>query len=234
MRIALIGYGKMGRAVEQVATARGHEIAATISRHRSGALTRDALGAADVAIEFTIPEAAVPNAEACIRAGVPVVIGTTGWNAQLSALENEVEQRGGAVLWAPNFSIGVQIFAQLIERLARLGPERHGFAAHLVETHHAAKKDAPSGTAALLARVYADASGAPLPTTSVRVGHVPGRHELVLDAQHEQLRLIHDARDRRVFADGAVTAAEWLAQGGRRGVFTLRDVLSDDAGGAPR
>ncbi len=232
MRIALIGYGKMGRAVEQVATARGHEIAATISHHRAGALSPDALGAADVAIEFTAPLAAVPNAMACVKAGIPVVIGTTGWTEHLSALENEVEQRGGAVLWAPNFSIGVQIFTQLVECLGRLGAERRGFAAHLVETHHAAKKDAPSGTAALLARVYADASGSLLPTTSVRVGHVPGRHELVLDAQHEQLRLIHDARDRRVFADGAVTAAEWLAQRGRHGVFTLRDVLADDGGSA--
>jgi len=230
MRIALIGYGKMGRAVEQVATARGHEIVATISRDRAGALTRDSLGAADVAIDFTVPPAAVPNAISCIKAGIPVVIGTTGWSEQLSALENEVEQRHGAVLWAPNFSIGVQIFTQLVERVARLAPERRGFAAHLVETHHAAKKDAPSGTAAMLTRVYADASGSLLPTTSVRVGYVPGRHELVLDAQHEQVRLIHDARDRRVFADGAVTAAEWLARGGRRGVFTLRDVLADDGG----
>ena len=230
MRIALIGYGKMGRAVEQVATARGHEIAATISRDRAGVVTRETLGGADVAIEFTVPPSAVPNAIACVKAGIPVVIGTTGWSDQLTALENEVEQCNGAVLWAPNFSIGVQIFTQLVERLGRLAPERRGFAAHLIETHHAAKKDAPSGTAAMLARVYEDASGTRLPTTSVRVGHVPGRHELVIDAQHEQLRLIHDARDRRVFADGAVTAAEWLAQGGRRGVFTLRDVLDDDGG----
>ncbi|MGH7710098.1 MAG: 4-hydroxy-tetrahydrodipicolinate reductase [Gemmatimonadaceae bacterium] len=228
LRIALIGYGKMGRAVEQVATARGHGIAAIISRNQP--LTRDALDGADVAIEFTVPDRAVPNAIACVRAGVPVVVGTTGWSAQLPALEHEVEQARGAVLWSPNFSIGVQLLAQLLERLASLAPARRGFAAHLVETHHQAKKDAPSGTAAMLARVYADAGGGALPITSVRVGHVPGRHELILDAAYEQLRLVHDARDRRVFADGAVTAAEWLAQGGRRGIFTLRDALADDGG----
>ena len=230
MRIAIIGHGKMGKAVEQVGTARGHAISAIISREQTGTFGRSALGDADVAIEFSVPDAAVPNAIACVRAGVPVVVGTTGWNSELATLEREVEQRKGAVLWAPNFSIGVQIFAQLIERLARLAPEQRGFAAHLVETHHAAKKDAPSGTATLLARVYAESGGASLPTTSVRVGNVPGRHEVLLDAPYEQLRLIHDARDRRVFADGAVTAAEWLARGGRQGVFTLRDVLADDGG----
>lgn len=230
LRIAIIGHGKMGRAVEQVSTARGHTISAIVSREQTGTFSRDALGGADVAIEFTVPDAALPNALACVRAGVPVVIGTTGWNAQLARLEHEVARARGAVLWAPNFSIGVQFFVQLVERLARLAPQQHGFAAHLVETHHAAKKDAPSGTAALLARVYADCGGGALPTTSVRVGNVPGRHELLLDAAHEQLRLIHDARDRRVFADGAVTAAEWLAREGRQGVFTLRDVLADDGG----
>ena len=171
MRIALIGYGKMGRAVEQVATARGHEIAATISRDRAGVVTRETLGGADVAIEFTVPPSAVPNAIACVKAGIPVVIGTTGWSDQLTALEHQVEQSNGAVLWAPNFSIGVQIFTQLVERLGRLAPERRGFAAHLIETHHAAKKDAPSGTAAMLARVYEDASGTRLPTTSSRCFH---------------------------------------------------------------
>lgn len=230
LRIALIGHGKMGQAVEQVASARGHVIVAIIEVGASSGVTRDTLAGADVAIEFTVPDAAVPNAIACVHSGVPVVVGTTGWNAQLPAVEREVERAQGALLWAPNFSIGVQLLAQLVERLASLAPERRGFATQLVETHHAAKKDAPSGTATMLARVYADAGGGTLPTTSIRVGHVPGRHEIVVDAPYEQLRLIHDARDRRVFADGAVAAAEWLSRGERRGVFTLRDVLSDDGG----
>jgi 4-hydroxy-tetrahydrodipicolinate reductase len=230
LRIALVGYGKMGRAVEQVAAARGHTISAVIARDSARPFSRESLGGADVAIEFSVPDAAVPNAIACLRAGVPVVLGTTGWTPALAALTHEVEMAQGALLWAPNFSIGVQLFSDLVDRLGRLAPERHGFAAHLIETHHAAKRDAPSGTAAMLARAYADAAGSALPVTSVRVGHVPGRHEVVLDGPYEQLRLIHDARDRRVFADGAVTAAEWLAQHGRRGVFTLRDVLGDDPG----
>jgi 4-hydroxy-tetrahydrodipicolinate reductase len=230
LRIALIGHGKMGQAVEQVATARGHVIAAIIEVGALSGVTRETLAGADVAIEFTVPEAAVPNAIACVQSGVPVVVGTTGWNAQLPMLQREVERAQGALLWAPNFSIGVQLLAQLVDRLASLAPERRGFAAQLIETHHAAKKDAPSGTATMLAGVYAAAGGGTLPMTSVRVGHVPGRHEILLDGPYEQVRLIHDARDRRVFADGAVAAAEWLAQGDRRGVFTLRDVLSDDGG----
>ena len=230
MRIAIIGHGRMGKAVEQVAGARGHTISAIISREQTGKFTRDALANADVAIEFSVPDAAVPNALACVRAGVPVVVGTTGWNSQLAKLEQEVAQAKGSLLWAPNFSIGVQIFAQLVERLAQLAPEQRGFSPHMIETHHAAKKDAPSGTAAMLARVYADSGSGTLPTTSVRVGSVPGRHEILVDGPYEQLRLIHDARDRRVFADGAVIAAEWLARRGRSGVFTLRDVLADDGG----
>jgi 4-hydroxy-tetrahydrodipicolinate reductase len=230
MRIAIIGHGKMGKAVEQVAGARGHTISAIISRDHTGKFTRAALANADVAIEFSVPDAAVPNALACVRAGVPVVVGTTGWNSQLAKLEQEVAQAKGSVLWAPNFSIGVQIFARLVERLAQLAPEQRGFSSHMIETHHAAKKDAPSGTAAMLARVYADSGGGTLPTTSVRVGSVPGRHEILVDGPYEQLRLIHDARDRRVFADGAVIAAEWLARGGRHGIFTLRDVLADEGG----
>lgn len=230
MRIAVIGYGKMGRAVEQVAIARGHSIAAILDKRNGAPLTREALGEADVAIEFSVPEAAVPNAIACVRCGVPVVLGTTGWSGQFARLEQEVEQARGTVLWSPNFAIGVQILSQLVERLAALAPQQHGFAAHLIETHHAAKKDAPSGTAAMLARQYADAGGEALPTTSVRVGHVPGRHEVVLDAPFEQLRLIHEARDRRVFADGAVTAAEWLTRGDRHGLFTLRDILQREGG----
>jgi len=230
LRIALIGYGKMGRAVEQVATGRGHTVSAVITRTTPTPYGREVLGDADVAVEFSVPDAAVPNAVACLRAGVPVVVGTTGWMPALETLTREVETTGGALLWAPNFSLGVQLLADLVERLGRLTPERRGFATQLIETHHVAKQDAPSGTAAMLARLYADGAGRPLSTTSIRVGYVPGRHELLVDGPFELLRLVHEARDRRVFADGAVTAAEWLARGGRRGVFTLRDVLADNMG----
>jgi 4-hydroxy-tetrahydrodipicolinate reductase len=223
----------MGRAVEQVARERGHEIAAIVGRGDAAEITAERLGRADVAIEFTTPDGAVPNAVACVRSGIPVVLGSTGWHDQLPRLEQEVSAAGGALLWAPNFSLGVQLLARLVEQLASLQPARHGFSAHLLETHHAAKKDAPSGTAAMLARVFADAGAGILPTSSLRVGHVPGRHELILDGPFEQLRVVHEARDRRVFADGAVAAAEWLARAPRRGVFTLRDVLSDEPGTSP-
>jgi 4-hydroxy-tetrahydrodipicolinate reductase len=231
LRIALIGHGKMGHAVEIVAHDRGHSISAIVSRDGS-VLTKETLGDPHVAIEFTEPGAAVPNATACVRAGIPVVVGTTGWGAQLHELEREVHHHKGALLWAPNFSIGILLLAQLVERLSELAPERHGFSAQVVETHHAEKKDAPSGTAALLARIYANgrAEDWSPPITSIRLGYVPGRHELIIDGMHEQLRLIHDTRDRRIFAEGAVTAAEWLTSENRQGVFTLRDVLVDDRG----
>lgn len=231
LRMALIGHGKMGQAVESIAHDRGHAITAIVSREGS-LLTKDTLGDPHVAIEFTEPGAAVPNAIACVRAGIPVVVGTTGWGSRLHELEREVRAHNGSLLWAPNFSLGIQLLAQLVERLSQLTPERHGFSAQVVETHHAEKKDAPSGTAALLARLYANgrAEDWSPPITSIRLGHVPGRHELILDGMHEQIRLIHDTRDRRIFADGAVTAAEWLVRENRRGVFTLRHVLVDDTG----
>jgi 4-hydroxy-tetrahydrodipicolinate reductase len=220
--LALIGMGRMGRALAELAPDRGFEVVARIGRGQ--AVTRDALAGAAVAIEFTTPDAAVANVRACVAAGCPVVVGTTGWYAQLPAVRTEVEKAGGAMLHAPNFSIGVAVFDRVVAEAARLFAAVPSFDAHLVETHHAAKKDAPSGTAAALARTAAAASGREIPITSVRVGSVPGTHELVFDAPFEQVRLVHEARDRRVFAEGALTAARWLT--GRRGVFTMQDVLA--------
>jgi 4-hydroxy-tetrahydrodipicolinate reductase len=146
----------------------------------------------------------------------------------------EVERAAGTLLYAPNFSLGVAIFDRVVAEAARLfGPV--GFSGHLVETHHAAKKDAPSGTAASLARTIEAASGTPMPITSVRVGSVPGTHEVIFDSPFEQVRLVHEARDRRVFADGALAAATWLIAGGRgerRGVFTMQDIISTPTSGS--
>jgi 4-hydroxy-tetrahydrodipicolinate reductase len=142
-------------------------------------------------------------------------------------VREEVKRMGAAMLHAPNFSVGVAIFDRLVAEAARLFAAAPGFDAHLTETHHAAKKDAPSGTAAALARTAESVSDKPMPITSVRVGSVPGTHELVFDAPFEQVRLVHEARDRRVFAEGALTAARWLV--GRRGVFTMQDVLASPA-----
>ncbi|MGD8276468.1 MAG: dihydrodipicolinate reductase C-terminal domain-containing protein [Gemmatimonadota bacterium] len=225
MRLAIIGDGRMGRAVAGLAEERGFEVVALIgvegNAHGAG-ITGERLAAAEVAVEFTEPAAAADNALACIAAGVPVVVGTTGWYDRLPQVEAAVAEGDGALLWAPNFSVGVVLFRALLERAGALFAGA-GFGASIVETHHAAKKDAPSGTALSLGRVFGAAAGAEPEITSIRLGHVPGTHALVLDGPFEQIRLEHEARDRRVFADGALRAAAWLR--GRRGVFTMNDVL---------
>ena len=225
VRLAIIGDGRMGRTVEALAPERGFDVVARIGlagNEKGAGITAARLAGAEVAIEFTEPAAAADNALACIRSGVPVVVGTTGWHDRLPEVEAAARAGGGGLLWAPNFSAGVVLFTALVERAGALFG-RSGFAAQLVETHHAAKKDAPSGTAHSLGRAFAAGGGAPPGITSVRVGHVPGTHELLLDGPYEQIRLVHEARDRRVFADGALRAALWLR--GRRGVFTMTDVL---------
>ena len=226
MKIALIGDGKMARAIAPLAIERGHSIARTVgaSENVDGmGISREALGNPDIAIEFTEPSAAAANVRACARAGVPVVVGTTGWYDQLEPVQEEVRRLGGTMFWAPNFSLGVAALTTAIEAVSRALRGAPGFDVHLIETHHAAKKDRPSGTAAALGRIAERGLGREVPITSVRTGHVPGTHELVIDAPFEQLRLVHEARDRRVFADGAIAAAEWLM--GRKGVFTMRDML---------
>lgn len=217
----------MGRAVELLAAERGFRVVAHYddANNRGGrGIDRRSLSGADVAVEFTQPDAAVPNILATVRAGCPIVVGTTGWYSQLPEVAAEVDRHGGAVLYAPNFSLGVVLFEQIVERAMQLASTVAQFDAHIVETHHSAKKDAPSGTAARLAEAAQRGSGRTVPVTSVRTGSVPGTHELLLDAPFEQIRLEHVARDRRVFADGALTAARWLV--GRQGLFQMRDVLS--------
>lgn len=229
-RIAVIGLGKMGRAVAQLAEEREWPVVATFGADdaRDGeGITRESLGDAEVAIEFTTPAAAPGNIRACVRAGCPVVVGTTGWYDERERVERDVLAANGALLWSPNFSLGVNLFWQVAEMAARLASRVPGFDAHIVETHHAAKRDAPSGTALELARLGSAALGREIPVTSVRIGHVPGTHELLLDAPFEQIQIRHVARDRRVFAEGALTAARWLV--GRHGVFTMRDLLLSEA-----
>ena len=220
--LALIGMGRMGRALAELAPERGFHVVARIGHQQP--ITRESLGGAAVAIEFTAPGSAVADIVAGVHARCPVVVGTTGWYDQLPMVRDEVERNGSAMLHAPNFSVGVAIFDRVLAEAARLFAGASSFEGHLVETHHSAKKDAPSGTAASLARTAEDASGRPMPITSVRVGSVPGTHEVVFDAPFEQVRLAHEARDRRVFAEGALAAARWLV--GRRGVFTMQDVLA--------
>lgn len=221
--IAVIGPGRMGTAVADLARAAGLEVRAMIGRDTE--IDRHSLAGADVAIEFTAPASAAANARACIEAGCPVVVGSTGWADELDAVSAFVRAHDGAMLWAPNFSLGVHALVRLVRLAGTIFAGLPAFDAHIVETHHTAKKDAPSGTAIMLERALAQTLGHDVPVTSVRVGKVPGTHEIVLDAPFEQLRLVHEARDRRVFAEGALLAARWLV--GRHGVFTLDDVLDD-------
>ena len=229
-RLAVIGDGKMGRAVAQLAEAHGFEVVALLGESQVAAhgLSRALLNGADVAIEFTVPASAATNVRQCLALGVPVVSGTTGWDDERLVVEREVIAGGsGALLWAPNFSLGVHVFARIVEHAARLIARANaGFDATQIETHHAAKLDAPSGTARLLARHAALGFGHEIPTTSVRIGSVPGTHQLLFDAPFEQISLTHEARDRRVFAAGALTAARWLVTPTpRQGVFTLDHLL---------
>ena len=227
--VALIGMGRMGRALAALAPERGFHVVAELDPARTdfAGITRDTLRDAQVAIEFTTPDAAPGNVRACAASGCPVVVGTTGWYGQLPAISEEIERAGGGMLTAPNFSVGVAVFDRVVAEAARLFGRLEGFDAHLIETHHGAKRDAPSGTAGALAKSASAALGRTIPVTSIRTGHVPGTHEIVFDAPFEQVRLVHEARDRRVFAEGALVAARWLV--GRRGVFTLADVLADRA-----
>jgi 4-hydroxy-tetrahydrodipicolinate reductase len=225
--VAIIGDGKMGQAIRDLARSKGWSVAGVIGERESDAgrgITRASLGKAEVAVEFTEPGAAVANITATLKAGVPIVVGTTGWYEALPEVTRIAKESGAALLWSPNFTLGVNV---LIELSRRAGALMHGleeFDAHIVETHHARKKDAPSGTAIAIAKAASDGLDRPVPTTSVRTGSVPGTHELIFDGAFEQLTLTHLARDRRVFAEGALTAADWLV--GKRGVFTMRDVLN--------
>ena len=231
-RVALIGAGKMGRAIAELAAERGFRVVTTIasSHNDAGAgISRESLGNAEVAIEFTEPRAAAANVRAAVQAGYPVVCGTTGWADQLPAVKREVIEAGGALFYAANFSIGVSVFADIVARAATAFGRIAGVDAHIVETHHAAKKDAPSGTARMLEERASTLFGRTVPVTSVRVGSVPGTHEVIFDAPFEQVTLAHVARDRRVFAEGALVAARWLI--GRRGVFGMQDLLHSVVGG---
>lgn len=217
----------MGQAVAKLAEERGHTVHAVIGSKDNASgkgLTRERLAGADVAIEFTRPEAAVLNLERLIELGIPTVTGTTGWTNALPRISALVKERGGALLHAPNFSVGVQLFLQAARDMARRFHGRREFEESIVERHHASKLDAPSGTALLLQRqVAGEDPGREFPITSVREGTIPGTHELTYKGPHETVILSHVAWSRESFAAGALAAAEWLP--GKSGVFTFEEML---------
>jgi 4-hydroxy-tetrahydrodipicolinate reductase len=225
LRIALFGAGRLGREIIALAPERHATIVATFGRDSAPTFAELAALHADVAIDVSVADAVAANVDCCLRASLPVVVGVTGWQHAEPAVRAAVAAAGGSVLVAPNFSVGATLFSQVVADASRRFSAALGFDAHIVETHHAQKKDAPSGTARRLAELARSARGSDVPVSSVRVGHVPGEHTLVLDAPFEQVTLRHEARDRRVFADGALLAARWL--GKRAGWFAMDDVVRD-------
>ena len=229
MRILIVGAGKMGRAVAALAPSRGHRVTTIGSEENRGGrgLTAERVAGHDVAIEFTRPDAAPANIGRLIEAGIPVVTGTTGWEAELPRITALVQSRNGALLHAANFSIGVQLFLRAARALGAEFAGRDGFDGFILEEHHAAKRDAPSGTARVLRQRLRDADPArEYPITSLRAGSIPGTHTVSLDGPFETITLRHTARSRDGFAAGALAAAEWLP--GHTGVHTFESMLFGD------
>ena len=224
MKIALIGYGKMGHAIEALASERGHAVVATVDNSDQWPVASGQRP--DVAIEFSTPATAVENIRRCWQLGLPVVCGTTGWNAQYEAVKAECLSGGHALLASSNFSIGMNIMFALNERLAELMSGRDDYKASISETHHIHKLDAPSGTAITLQQQiveYGNRSSEAVPIASYREGEVPGTHTVVYDSEIDTLTLTHEAHSRKGLALGALLAAEWIV--GKKGVFTMKDLL---------
>lgn len=236
MKIALIGYGKMGKTIEQIARNRGHEIVAIIDITNHEDIRSEAFKNADVAIEFTTPATAFANYQACFEADVPVVSGTTGWLDRLEEVKEICEKEGKTFFYASNFSIGVNIFFALNKYLARIMNRFPSYDVRMTETHHIHKLDAPSGTAITLAegilenidrkeRWTLETAGQPsdLPIHAVREGEIPGIHEVVYESDVDFISIKHDAKSRAGFALGAVIAAEFTA--GKKGFLGMNDLF---------
>lgn len=230
MNIAIIGYGKMGHEIEKVLLERGHNVVQKIDiDNREATLTAEGMKGVDVAIEFTSPATAYDNIERCLRLGVPVLSGSTGWTerkAEIDALCNEL---GGAFFYSSNYSLGVNVLFRLNRWLAKAMAAFPQYSVTIEETHHIHKLDAPSGTAASLAAEMAEASEGRVAVAkediiSYREGEVPGIHTITYDSEEDTLVVSHSAKSRRGLALGAVLAAEWLV--GRKGVFSMDDFLT--------
>ena len=232
MKIALLGYGRMGKAIEQIANERGHTIVAKIDKNEN----QGKLSEAEVAINFSIPDAAVANIKAAMEKQIPVVCGTTGWLEQLKEVEYFCLQNKTAFLYASNFSVGVNLFFKLNEVLAKLMHPHKSYSAEMKEIHHIHKLDAPSGTAITLAEgvfeesKYTDWSidetkgDTILPITVERTEEVPGTHSIEYKSVVDSISIQHEAHSRQGFALGAVIASEWIQD--KKGIFTMNDVLN--------
>ena len=235
MKIAIIGYGKMGRMIEEMARRRGHEIVAVIDRDTDCKIDSEAFRSADAAIEFTVPSAAEANVRAALEQGVPVVCGTTGWTEGLERLRGSMPPNS-ALMWSGNYSLGVNIFFAVNRYLAKIMAQFPDYTPDMTETHHIHKLDHPSGTALMLADQIIDAlpgldgwSEAPDPgkllINHVRHGEVPGIHRITWESPVDSISIEHSAKSRAGFALGAVMAAEWLA--GRRGYHSIDEMMTE-------
>jgi 4-hydroxy-tetrahydrodipicolinate reductase len=230
MKLLLVGHGKMGRMVEALAGEYGCEIAGVIdpaSPAHGGGPDADRWAGVDVAIDFSTPDSVMTNVPALANRGISLVVGTTGWGRGEAALRQTIDAAGVGIVVAPNFSTGVVLFEAIVARAAKLFAPQADFGAFLHEAHHAAKKDAPSGTALLLKQTMEQAGvSRPIDVSSTRAGFIPGTHTVGFDGPAETITLSHAARDRSAFARGALFAAKWIH--GKRGWFTMRDVLGVD------
>jgi len=239
MKIALIGYGKMGRIIERIALERGHEIVSIIDINNRDDFNSEAYKSADVAIEFSVPSVAVSNIRSSFAAGVPVVCGTTGWTEALPELRDEIEEGGYTLFWSSNYSLGVNIFMKVNSYLARLMNRFPEYNVEMTEVHHTQKLDAPSGTAITLAEGILEElerktswskeledSPAHMAIKSIREGQVPGIHTIRYESEVDSITMTHDAKSREGFALGAVVAAEFTA--GKKGLLGMTDLMKFD------
>lgn len=224
MNLLLLGRGKTGSLVAEVATERKHHIrtAGSSENANGAALSPEKLRDIDAVIDFTTPHCVVPNIEACVHAGKNMVVGTTGWYTELDQVRRLVDHHKTGFLYAANFSIGVNLFLDVVRSAA--AALQHEYSGQIFERHNAQKEDAPSGTAIAIRQIIRESSGKSedLEITSFREGEVVGLHEVVLESQHDRMYLCHDAKSRRAFAEGAVRAAEWLAA--KKGFYDFKDV----------
>ncbi len=234
MKIAIIGYGRMGKTIESIATEKGDEIVLRITDKNTDDLSSENLHRADVAIEFTRPEAAFENVKICLEAGTPVVCGTTGWTDKISEIQDLTKQQNGAFFYASNYSIGVNIFFALNKKLAAIMNEHSDYTPSIHEIHHTQKLDAPSGTAITLGEgiiantqlkkwTKQDPKPDELLITSARINNTPGTHIVTYTSDIDDIEITHTARSREGFAQGALMAARWLI--GKKGCFGMSDML---------
>ena len=236
MKVAIIGYGKMGREIEKILLQRGHEVALIIDQDNTADLNAENLKAIDVAIEFTTPSTAYNNIRTCLECGTAIVSGTTGWTDRLKELQELCKEKGGAMFYASNYSIGVNLMFRLNRELARMMNAFNGYNVAMTETHHTEKKDSPSGTAVtlaedIIARLDRKTGWVNEPTEeenligieSFRIGMTPGDHTVTYTSEDDTLEIRHSIKNRRTLAQGAVVAAEFLC--GKHGVFTMEDLF---------